>query len=451
MLEYATGRHTPAGRRRHDERSDDSSPSRSSSSSRRSAWVVLGGLGRVPDRHGGRGAPRAGRAGCGAAAGQRAPTFAARRQERRHGRLAIAGSDVTADFDARPAAQGAAVVRDVRRRLRGDVPRAQPRRRRARSRVDMASAVPDAAATTTASREGRRPGAARDVRRTASRAPSFRVSPRGARRRCEVGVPDAGLDDWRYVPSAEGAGASDDFTLVMTHRLRRRRLPRRRGVAHRASGATATAGSSTWRYDSLVTGRPIALEMPKPLNPGPLAVADLAVRAGVAAVLLRRARAAHRHARRAAPPDELRVPGGRASSRSTCCSRTSSTASTSTSRSRSRRVTSVALCVGYLRLVVGRGARAGRDRRSASSCSSCCSATASSSRASRGWPSRSARCSRSRTSWRDRPYRLGRGVRGDEAALPRRRQPPVPPAQTSASPERAVAATRQAAAARRCS
>jgi hypothetical protein len=79
-----------------------------------------------------------------------------------------------------------------------------------------------------------------------------------------------GLDEWRYLPSPGGAGVVDDFALTMTTDFSDIDYP-----ADAVSPTNAAVGDGTaelsWTYESLVTGRPIGLVMPKPENPGPLA------------------------------------------------------------------------------------------------------------------------------------------------------------------------------------
>lgn len=79
-----------------------------------------------------------------------------------------------------------------------------------------------------------------------------------------------GLDEWRYLPSPGGASVVDDFTLTMTTDFSDVDYP-----ADAVSPTSASVGDGSaelsWTYESLVTGRPIGLVMPKPENPGPLA------------------------------------------------------------------------------------------------------------------------------------------------------------------------------------
>ena len=61
-----------------------------------------------------------------------------------------------------------------------------------------------------------------------------------------------------------------DFTLTMTTDFAEVDFPDG-AVSPTKSAQSGNGTSLTWEYESLVTGRPIALTMPKPMNPGPLA------------------------------------------------------------------------------------------------------------------------------------------------------------------------------------
>jgi hypothetical protein len=98
---------------------------------------------------------------------------------------------------------------------------------------------------------------------------SFALAP-GATAAIETGYRTNGLDEWRYVPVTDGVGVIRDFTLTMNTDFSDVDFP------DDAVSPTSTNGADmgktlTWRYDSLVSGRSIALTMPRPMNPGPLA------------------------------------------------------------------------------------------------------------------------------------------------------------------------------------
>lgn len=92
----------------------------------------------------------------------------------------------------------------------------------------------------------------------------------GAAVEVQTGYATQGLDEWRYLPSPDGAGVVNDFSLRMTTDFADVDYP----ADAVSPGEVTTSGEGTeltWSYGSLVTGRPIGLVMPKPTNPGPLA------------------------------------------------------------------------------------------------------------------------------------------------------------------------------------
>lgn len=95
------------------------------------------------------------------------------------------------------------------------------------------------------------------------------VSP-GTTATVEVAYRTHGLDVWSYTPSAEGADTIRDFSLVMTTDFDDVDFPDG-AVSPTSKRRSGDGWELTWRYDRLVSGRAIALEMPKPLNPGPVA------------------------------------------------------------------------------------------------------------------------------------------------------------------------------------
>lgn len=78
-----------------------------------------------------------------------------------------------------------------------------------------------------------------------------------------------GMDEWRYQPSAGGAGVVRDFTLRMSTDFAAVDYPTD-AVSPTQQKRTNGGWDLTWRYDSVVSGRPIALTMPKPTDAGPL-------------------------------------------------------------------------------------------------------------------------------------------------------------------------------------
>ncbi|KAF0208816.1 MAG: inner membrane CreD family protein [Actinomycetota bacterium] len=85
-----------------------------------------------------------------------------------------------------------------------------------------------------------------------------------------TGYRSKGLDTWSYVSARDGVGVVKDFSLAMTTDFKNVDFPdgavSPTKIAQNGSGTTMT-----WEYANLVSGRPITLTMPKPMNPGPLA------------------------------------------------------------------------------------------------------------------------------------------------------------------------------------
>jgi len=86
----------------------------------------------------------------------------------------------------------------------------------------------------------------------------------------EVAYRSRGLGDWTYAFSPEGVSHVEDFTLEMMTDFARIDFP-----AGTVSPSTKTAAGNGWRlgwrFDSLVTGQRIGLDLPNRLNPGPVA------------------------------------------------------------------------------------------------------------------------------------------------------------------------------------
>ncbi len=97
----------------------------------------------------------------------------------------------------------------------------------------------------------------------------FTLEP-GASATIQTGYRSQGLDEWRYAPTRDGVGVIENFELTMSTDFDDVDFP---SDAVSPTSKTATEGGwvLTWAYDSLVSGRQIGLTMPKPLNPGPVA------------------------------------------------------------------------------------------------------------------------------------------------------------------------------------
>ena len=91
----------------------------------------------------------------------------------------------------------------------------------------------------------------------------------GAQARVETGYRTQGLDAWRYI-ATDGVDVINDFSLVMRTGFDGFDFPSD-GVSPTSKQATEDGWELTWSYDTLVSGRPIAITMPTPLNPGPVA------------------------------------------------------------------------------------------------------------------------------------------------------------------------------------
>jgi len=92
----------------------------------------------------------------------------------------------------------------------------------------------------------------------------------GATALVETGYRTKGLDSWSYVPTRDGVGVVKDFALTMSTDFENVDFPD--GAVSPTDIATSGDGATmTWEYVNLVSGRPITLTMPKPMNPGPLA------------------------------------------------------------------------------------------------------------------------------------------------------------------------------------
>ncbi|PKQ29797.1 MAG: hypothetical protein CVT60_03470 [Actinobacteria bacterium HGW-Actinobacteria-10] len=93
--------------------------------------------------------------------------------------------------------------------------------------------------------------------------------PAGKQVSVETGYRTQGLNEWRYQPN-KGVGVVDDFTLSMRTDFSDIDFPAE-GVSPVSKKPTDDGWELTWSYESLVSGRPIGIVMPKPLNPGPVA------------------------------------------------------------------------------------------------------------------------------------------------------------------------------------
>jgi hypothetical protein len=97
----------------------------------------------------------------------------------------------------------------------------------------------------------------------------FRIG-RGSTATVRTGYSTQGLDQWRYQPTTGTVGVIRDLKLVMLTNFTQVDYP---VDAVSPTTAQKVPGGMvlTWDYSSLISGRPIALVMPAPTNPGPLA------------------------------------------------------------------------------------------------------------------------------------------------------------------------------------
>lgn len=96
----------------------------------------------------------------------------------------------------------------------------------------------------------------------------FELAP-GASAKIATGYRANGMDSWTYAPSPGGAGVIKDFKLEMNTDFADFDYPAD-GVSPTSQSASGTGSKLVWEYDSVVSGRNIGLVMPKPINPGPL-------------------------------------------------------------------------------------------------------------------------------------------------------------------------------------
>lgn len=85
----------------------------------------------------------------------------------------------------------------------------------------------------------------------------------------ETGYRANGMDSWSYSPSPQGASVIRDFRLAMETDFEKVDYPAE-GVSPTSVERTGPGWTLAWDYDSVVSGREIGLVMPTPLNPGPL-------------------------------------------------------------------------------------------------------------------------------------------------------------------------------------
>jgi hypothetical protein len=86
----------------------------------------------------------------------------------------------------------------------------------------------------------------------------------------ELGYDSRGLDTWSYAFAPEGVAHVRDFTLTMRTDFERIDYPPGT-MSPSAAGRAGDGWELEWRFDSLVTGRQIGMDLPNRINPGPMA------------------------------------------------------------------------------------------------------------------------------------------------------------------------------------
>ena len=97
---------------------------------------------------------------------------------------------------------------------------------------------------------------------------SFTIPPQSVAR-VSTGYKTNGMERWVYIPSPGGAGVVRDFRLKIGTDFDKIDFPAD-GVSPTSRDKTPQGWDLTWQYASVVSGRPVGIVMPTPLNPGPL-------------------------------------------------------------------------------------------------------------------------------------------------------------------------------------
>jgi hypothetical protein len=93
----------------------------------------------------------------------------------------------------------------------------------------------------------------------------------GQTAKVRTGYTTHGLDQWRYSPTPGVVDVIKDFRLVMHTDFANVDYPQDTVSPTEPAVKNGDGLTLTWKYASLVAGRAIALNMPSPPNPGPLA------------------------------------------------------------------------------------------------------------------------------------------------------------------------------------
>jgi hypothetical protein len=95
------------------------------------------------------------------------------------------------------------------------------------------------------------------------------VVPAGGDIALELGYDSRGLDTWTYLFAPRGVAQVRDFTLTMRTDFEGIDFPAG-SMSPSTSVRRGDGWELGWRFDSLLTGRTIAMDLPNRLNPGPL-------------------------------------------------------------------------------------------------------------------------------------------------------------------------------------
>jgi len=204
---------------------------------------------------------------------QQAPVFAweapasAKKAKPARGAIEIAGTDIDTAFDLQPRRKGllwyATYGVDFKAAYKVKNPETRTVQATMALRFPTPNGVYDGFAVSVDGKDV--PVTVRDGQATAS----FGLAP-GASATVRTGYATQGLNEWRYEPTTGAVGVIRDLKVVMRTNFAQVDYP---VDAVSPSTAEPVKGGMvlTWAYSSLVSGRPIALVMPKPTNPGPLA------------------------------------------------------------------------------------------------------------------------------------------------------------------------------------
>lgn len=204
----------------------------------------------------------------GASQQQTAPVFTYRAgSEAASAPLAIAGSDITTTFDLDQRRKGllwyATYTVDFDATYRVANPGTEPAEGQMRFAFPVPDGIYDRFGVTVNGKEV--PVVYADGVATAA----FDL-PAAGTAEVHTGYRTQGLDEWRYLPTEDGVGVINDFRLAAQTDFIEVDYPADT-VSPTTSQQTDTGMQLAWEYESLVAGRAIGIIMPKLVNPGPLA------------------------------------------------------------------------------------------------------------------------------------------------------------------------------------